>query len=112
LGDFHGAVHNHQRLRAREDGEKPSPPRDCKAEFFSAHHCLKQGIATRVAIPGERWEGRAAARISSSFVVMKSRQAAKPGDRRSLNPDTQAPEAARASFGQPSTPAREGEGEK
>jgi hypothetical protein len=39
-------------------------------------------------------------------------QAAKPGDRRSLNPDTQAPEEARASFGQPSTPAREGEEEK
>jgi hypothetical protein len=28
------AVHNHTRLRAREDGEKPSPPRDCKAERF------------------------------------------------------------------------------
>jgi len=27
------AVHNYPRLRAREDGEKPSPPRDCKAEF-------------------------------------------------------------------------------
>src|SRR3984885_15535346 len=40
------------------------------------------------------------------------RQAAKPGDRGSLNPDTQAAEEARASFGQPSTPAREGEGEK
>ena len=40
--NFHGAVHNHQRLRAREDGEKPSPPRDCKAEFFSAHHCPKR----------------------------------------------------------------------
>jgi hypothetical protein len=34
MWNFHGAVHNHQRLRAREDGEKPSPPRDCKAEFF------------------------------------------------------------------------------
>src|ERR1700733_13626321 len=44
--------------------------------------------------------------------MRKSRQAAKPGDRRSLNPDTQAAEEARASFGQPSTPAREGEGEK
>ena len=29
-----GAVHNHPRLRAREDGEKPSPPRDCKAKNF------------------------------------------------------------------------------
>ena len=28
------AVHNHPRLRAREDGEKPSPPRDCKAKKF------------------------------------------------------------------------------
>ena len=27
------------RLRAREDGEKPSPPRDCKAEVFGASHC-------------------------------------------------------------------------
>src|ERR1700733_10219236 len=44
--------------------------------------------------------------------MRKSRQAAKPGDRRSLNPDTQASEEARASFGQPTTPAREGEGDK
>jgi hypothetical protein len=29
-----GAVDNHRRLRAREDGERPSPPRDCKAEKF------------------------------------------------------------------------------
>jgi hypothetical protein len=28
------AVDNHRRLRAREDGEKPSPPRDCKEENF------------------------------------------------------------------------------
>ncbi len=33
------AVHNHWRLRAREDGEKPSPPRDCKADIFGACHC-------------------------------------------------------------------------
>jgi len=29
-------VDNHQRLRAREDGEMPSPPRDCKAKKFLA----------------------------------------------------------------------------
>ena len=34
-----GAVNNHERLRAREDGAKPSPPRDCKAEIFGACHC-------------------------------------------------------------------------
>ena len=28
-------VNNHPRLRAREDGENPSPPRDCKAEKFA-----------------------------------------------------------------------------
>jgi hypothetical protein len=34
-----GAVNNHERLCAREDGAKPSPPRDCKAEIFGACHC-------------------------------------------------------------------------
>ena len=29
-------VHNHPKLRAWEDGEKPSPTRDCKAEVFGA----------------------------------------------------------------------------
>ena len=50
------AVDNHRRLRAREDGEKPSPPRDCKAEnfrrvplSFEPNHSNSE--------PG--WEGRA-----------------------------------------------------
>jgi hypothetical protein len=32
------AAHYHQRLRVREDGENPSPPRDCEARFFGARH--------------------------------------------------------------------------
>src|SRR6266571_1629398 len=33
---------NHRRLRAREDGENPSPPRDCKAGSASgAGHCCE-----------------------------------------------------------------------
>ena len=35
-GELLGAVDNHPRLRVREDGEKPSPPRDCKAKVLSA----------------------------------------------------------------------------
>jgi len=34
FAEFASAVHTHLRLRAREDGEEPSPPRDCKAESF------------------------------------------------------------------------------
>jgi|ERR1700719_285796 len=57
-----GAVNNHQRLRAREDGAKPSPPRDCKAEIFGACHCSE----LRIARFGPEWEGRAAALIAFS----------------------------------------------
>jgi len=31
LGILAGSAFIHLRFRAREDGEKPSPPRDCKA---------------------------------------------------------------------------------
>jgi hypothetical protein len=39
--EIRGVVHNHTKLRAWEDGEKPSPTRDCKAaKFFRAGHFL------------------------------------------------------------------------
>jgi hypothetical protein len=41
-------VHNHRRLRAREDGEKPSPPRDCKAEELSARATVPLIDSTRI----------------------------------------------------------------
>src|SRR5215469_10751413 len=47
-----------RRFRAREDGEKPSPPRDCKAgEFFAACHCPARNRNRLLA----GWEGRVAA---------------------------------------------------
>ena len=69
-----------KRLRAREDGENPSPPRDCKAEKFVARVTVGR---FRLALQAfarttRRWEGRA-----HSFT-------AKPGDRRSLNPGSHA----------------------
>ena len=40
------AVNNHRRLRAREDGEKPSPPRDCKAKKFRREPLIRLRIAS------------------------------------------------------------------
>jgi hypothetical protein len=110
--EIRDAVHNHTKLRAWEDGEKPSPTRDCKAAFFfRAGHCL--GNESR-----DSWrfgqDGKAALmlRIRGSHLrAAKERQAAKPGDRRSFNLDDVLAEGWRV-FGQPSTPAREGEEEK
>jgi len=74
------AVHNHLRLRVREDGENPSPPRDCKAEVRRSVPLSKPpNLSDSVA----RWEGRAVAPISLG-------RTAKSGDRRSLNPGAHA----------------------
>jgi hypothetical protein len=50
------AVDNHRRLRAREDGEKPSPPRDCKAENFRR---VPLSFEPNCSDSGLGWEGRA-----------------------------------------------------
>jgi hypothetical protein len=52
------AVHNHRRLRAREDGKKPSPPRDCKAESFRR---VPLSLELNRCDSGPGWEGRAIA---------------------------------------------------
>ena len=78
-----------RKLRVREDGAKPSPPRDCKAAPIA-----REPLSGRV-VSGQP-DGKAA-----------RYEAAKPGDRRSLQP---ANSLRRISMGQPSPPARDGRG--
>jgi len=72
------AVHNHTRLRAREDGEKPSPPRDCKAEIFGACHCR---WLSRKQLRFETRDGKAALMCGVFGWFDDAKQAAKPGNR-------------------------------
>ena len=74
------AVHNHRRLRAREDGENPSPPRDCKAEQFRRAPLARAANRSRSI---RCRDGKAAPQPRSIL----SGRSAEPGDRRSLNPD-------------------------
>ena len=80
------AVNNHPRLRAWEDGEKPSPTRDCKAETFSA---LATVFGEESVFDSKAGMGRP--RRCFEFVEKlqrKRNQPAKPGDRRSFNLNT------------------------
>jgi hypothetical protein len=61
--EIRNAVHLHKRLRAWEDGEKPSPTRDCKAGKFSALVTFFGEESQCDFQPG--WEGRADASHSS-----------------------------------------------
>jgi len=79
------------RFRAREDGENPSPPRDCKAKEIRARVTAPEFSSKR---EDEEWEGRAADALPGEELP-GSEPFAKPGDRRSLNPD----EVARATVG-------------
>jgi hypothetical protein len=88
----------HWKLRAREDGEKPSPPRDCKAGNFGRGHCFVGWLSIR-----ESWlrGGKAAPQMlppsqeTDGVSILMAIAEFIP----------------RFASGQPSTPAREGEEE-